>query len=174
MEAHIGQHISQATEMQTLCWSKTRPSFSTIWRAYWEYLPHIFTGAFAILRYEDIHCTQTMYLAISRSTYYSIPYLNRPPFMPIYIARSNCYWSIIIWLAREFVEFNRAYVRVNCHFWKRGILASHMYMENIWSTPPPPPTSPGENIFGVSVTQDNDRTQINKRVYYYDNWSQNR
>ena len=28
MEAHIGQHISQATEMQTLCWSKTRPSFS--------------------------------------------------------------------------------------------------------------------------------------------------
>ena len=28
MESHIGQHISQATEMQTLCWSKTRPSFS--------------------------------------------------------------------------------------------------------------------------------------------------
>ena len=28
MEAHIGQHISQATEMQTLRWSKTRPSFS--------------------------------------------------------------------------------------------------------------------------------------------------
>ena len=28
MEAHIGQHISQATEMQTLCWSKTSPSFS--------------------------------------------------------------------------------------------------------------------------------------------------
>ena len=28
MEAHIGQHISEATEMQTLCWSKTRPSFS--------------------------------------------------------------------------------------------------------------------------------------------------
>ena len=28
METHIGQHISQATEMQTLCWSKTRPSFS--------------------------------------------------------------------------------------------------------------------------------------------------
>ena len=25
MDAHIGQHISQATEMQTLCWSKTRP-----------------------------------------------------------------------------------------------------------------------------------------------------
>ena len=28
MEAHIGQHSSQATEMQTLCWNKTRPSFS--------------------------------------------------------------------------------------------------------------------------------------------------
>ena len=35
MESHIGQHISQATEMQTLCWrgggspwSKARPSFS--------------------------------------------------------------------------------------------------------------------------------------------------
>ena len=28
MEADIGQHISQATEMQTLCWSKTPPSFS--------------------------------------------------------------------------------------------------------------------------------------------------
>ena len=28
MESHIGQHISQATEMQTLCWSKTCPSFS--------------------------------------------------------------------------------------------------------------------------------------------------
>ena len=28
MESHIGQHISQATEMQPLCWSKTRPSFS--------------------------------------------------------------------------------------------------------------------------------------------------
>ena len=28
MEAHIRQHISQATEMQTLCWSKTRPSYS--------------------------------------------------------------------------------------------------------------------------------------------------
>ena len=28
MEAHIGQHISQATEMQTLCWSKIRLSFS--------------------------------------------------------------------------------------------------------------------------------------------------
>ena len=28
MEAHIGQHSSQATEMQTLCWSKTRTSFS--------------------------------------------------------------------------------------------------------------------------------------------------
>ena len=24
----IGPHMSQATEMQTLCWSKTRPSFS--------------------------------------------------------------------------------------------------------------------------------------------------
>ena len=38
---------------------------------------HIVTGAFAILRYKDIHCTQTMYLAIAGSTYYSIPYLNR-------------------------------------------------------------------------------------------------
>ena len=28
MEAHIGQHISQATSMQTLYLSKTRPSFS--------------------------------------------------------------------------------------------------------------------------------------------------
>ena len=30
MDAHIGQHISQATEMQTLCWSKTRPSFQAL------------------------------------------------------------------------------------------------------------------------------------------------
>ena len=28
MEAHIGQYISQATEMQTLCWSQIRLSFS--------------------------------------------------------------------------------------------------------------------------------------------------
>ena len=34
MEAHIGQHISQATEMQTLCWSKTRPSFSSAHNSY--------------------------------------------------------------------------------------------------------------------------------------------
>ena len=34
MEAHIGQHISQATEMQTLCWSKTRPSFSGAHNSY--------------------------------------------------------------------------------------------------------------------------------------------
>ena len=34
MESHIGQHISQATEMQTLCWSKTRPSFSGADNAY--------------------------------------------------------------------------------------------------------------------------------------------
>ena len=34
MEAHIGQHISQATEMQTLCWSKTRPSFSSAYNSY--------------------------------------------------------------------------------------------------------------------------------------------
>ena len=27
MEAHIGKHISQATEMQTLCWSKIRSLF---------------------------------------------------------------------------------------------------------------------------------------------------
>ena len=50
---------------------------SRIWRAYWENFPHIFTGAFAILRYKDMHCTQTMYLAIAGSTYYSIPYLHR-------------------------------------------------------------------------------------------------
>ena len=36
-----------------------------------------FTGAFAILRYKDIHYTQTTYLAIAGSTYYSISYLNR-------------------------------------------------------------------------------------------------
>ena len=34
MEAHIGQHISQATEMQTLCWSKTSPSFSAAHNSY--------------------------------------------------------------------------------------------------------------------------------------------
>ena len=34
MESHIGQHISQATEMQTLCWSKTRPSFSGAHNSY--------------------------------------------------------------------------------------------------------------------------------------------
>ena len=34
MEAHIGQQISQATEMQTLCWSKTRPSFSSAHNSY--------------------------------------------------------------------------------------------------------------------------------------------
>ena len=34
MEAHIGQHISQATEMQTLCWSKTSPSFSGAHNSY--------------------------------------------------------------------------------------------------------------------------------------------
>ena len=34
MEAHIGQHISQATEIQTLCWSKTRPSFSGVDNSY--------------------------------------------------------------------------------------------------------------------------------------------
>ena len=34
MEAHIGQNISQATEMQTLCWSKTRPSFSGAHNSY--------------------------------------------------------------------------------------------------------------------------------------------
>ena len=50
---------------------------SRIWRAYWENFRHIFTGVFAILRYKDIHCTQTMYLGIAGSTYYSIPYLNR-------------------------------------------------------------------------------------------------
>ena len=42
-----------------------------------ENFPHIFTGVFAILRYKDIHCTQTIYLAIGGSTYYSIPYLHR-------------------------------------------------------------------------------------------------
>ena len=50
-----------------------------------------------------------MYLAIARSTYYSIPYLNKPHLGPIYLAKSNDYWSIIIWLAREFV-FNRVYL----------------------------------------------------------------
>ena len=35
---------------------------------------------------------------------------EQTPFRPIYLARSNDYWSIIIWLAREFVEFNRANV----------------------------------------------------------------
>ena len=34
MEAHIGQHISQATEMQTLCWCKTRTSFSGAHNSY--------------------------------------------------------------------------------------------------------------------------------------------
>ena len=34
MATHIGQHISQATEMQTLCWSKTRPSFSGAHNSY--------------------------------------------------------------------------------------------------------------------------------------------
>ena len=34
MEALIGQHISQATEMQTLCWSKTRPLFSGAHNSY--------------------------------------------------------------------------------------------------------------------------------------------
>ena len=28
METDIGQHNSQATEMQTLCWSKNHPSFA--------------------------------------------------------------------------------------------------------------------------------------------------
>ena len=50
---------------------------SRIWRAYWENFPKKISGAFAILRYKDIHCTQTMYLAIAGSTYYNIPYLNR-------------------------------------------------------------------------------------------------
>ena len=34
MEAHIGQHISQSTEMQTLCWRKTSPSFSSARNSY--------------------------------------------------------------------------------------------------------------------------------------------
>ena len=34
MEVHVRQHISQATEMQTLCWSKTRPSFSGAHNSY--------------------------------------------------------------------------------------------------------------------------------------------
>ena len=36
---------------------------SRIWMAYWEDLPHIFTGVFAILRYmyKEIHCSQTIY-----------------------------------------------------------------------------------------------------------------
>ena len=37
MEAHIGQHISQATEIQTLCWSKTRPSFSGAHNSYFSW-----------------------------------------------------------------------------------------------------------------------------------------
>ena len=34
METHIGKHISQATEMQTLCSSQTRPSFSGAHNSY--------------------------------------------------------------------------------------------------------------------------------------------
>ena len=47
METHIGQHISQATEMQTLCWSQTRPSFSGAHNSYisWSintiFVPHV-------------------------------------------------------------------------------------------------------------------------------------
>ena len=42
MEAHIGQYISQATEMETLCWSKTRPSFSGAHNAYiYFFVPRI-------------------------------------------------------------------------------------------------------------------------------------
>ena len=42
MEAHIGQYISQATEMQTLCWSKTRPSFSGAHNSYiYFFVPRI-------------------------------------------------------------------------------------------------------------------------------------
>ena len=37
---------------------------------------HIFTGSFAILRYEDIHYTQPIYLAIAGSTYYIVLYKN--------------------------------------------------------------------------------------------------
>ena len=48
---------------------------SRIWS--WDNFSPIFTGAFAISRYKDLHCTQTIYLAIAGSTYYSISYWNR-------------------------------------------------------------------------------------------------
>ena len=60
----------------------------------------MFTGAFAILRYKDIHYTQTIYLSIAGSTHYSISYLNRRLY-EAYLTRSNDYWSIIIWLAKH-------------------------------------------------------------------------
>ena len=52
------------------------------WGCHWTskckmHLPHIFTGAFAILRYKDLDYTQTIYLATAGSTHYSISYLNR-------------------------------------------------------------------------------------------------
>ena len=106
-------------------------------------------------------------------------------FWPIYLARSNDYWSIIIWLAREFVEFNRAYLSVNCHFWggqreknrqKEGHSGiTYVYGKYMEYPPPPPPGGGGgENLVGVTVTQDNAVQKYTKGVYYYDNLSQNR
>ena len=60
----------------------------------WKGLLRVFTPYFywcvchikAILRYKDIHYTQTIYLAIAGSTHYSISYLNRRlAMMPIYM-----------------------------------------------------------------------------------------
>ena len=65
MEAHIGKHISQATEMQTLCWSKIRPSFSGAHNSYiyWSINTHFVPRIGMYIRI-NIPKTDLIYLKI--------------------------------------------------------------------------------------------------------------
>ena len=150
-----------------------------------------------ILRYKDIHCTQTMYLAIARSTYYqelirqdsSYEFLilqyslfEQTPFRPIYLARPNDYWSIIIWLAREFVEFNRAYLEYMAifeeasereHRQKEGH-SGITYVYGKYMEYPPPPSPPGENLFWCYSIPGQWSCKNTQKGYIIINWSQNR
>ena len=88
------------------------------------------------------------------------------PFRPIYLARSNDYWSIIIWLTREFVEFNRAYLEYMAIFEEASEIESPSskrgsYGKYMEYPPPPPPRA--KTSFGVAISQDNDRAKIHKR-----------
>ena len=116
METHIGQHISQATEMQTLCWSKTRPSFSSAHNSYisWSINTIFFVPRISMYIRINIMNTEFIYLQI---WYNSV----------IFCQRGHCFWLTL-------------YVNVEIHVcwwhdrsWYVWHLAVHKYRERMAS-----------------------------------------